>query len=85
MEKCTFCVQRIANAKIEADKTGKSIADGTVQTACQGACPTSAITFGNLADPGSAGAAARNDPRNYDLLGDLNLRPRTTYLAERVP
>ena len=56
-----------------------------MQTACQTACPTRAITFGNLADPKSAVVAARKDPRNYDLLGELNVRPRTTYLAELAP
>lgn len=85
MEKCTYCVQRIAEARIDADKSGQPIADGAVQTACQTACPTRAITFGNLADPKSAVVAARNDPRNYDLLGELNVRPRTTYLAELAP
>ncbi len=85
MEKCTYCVQRIANARIVSDKTNLPIADGTVETACQGACPTRAITFGDLNDKGSAVTAGRRDPRNYALLGELNLRPRTTYLAERLP
>ena len=85
MEKCTYCVQRIAAARIEADKSGEPIPDGAVQTACQGACPTRAITFGDLAVPGSAVAAVRADARNYSLLGELNLKPRTTYLAERAP
>ena len=85
MEKCTYCIQRIAEARIDADKSGQPIADGAVQTACQTACPTRAITFGNLADPTSAVFAARKDPRNYDLLGELNVRPRTTYLAELAP
>jgi molybdopterin-containing oxidoreductase family iron-sulfur binding subunit len=85
MEKCTYCVQRIADARIESDKSGQPIADGRVQTACQSACPSQAITFGNLADPNSAVAAARRDPRNYALLGELNVRPRTTYLAAWAP
>ena len=85
MEKCTYCVQRIAEARIDADKTNTPIADGTVTTACQGACPTRAISFGNLADPKAGVVAKRGDPRNYDLLGELNVRPRTTYLAERAP
>ena len=85
MEKCTYCVQRIAEARIDSDKSGQPIADGGVQTACQTACPTRAITFGNLADPKAAVVAARKDPRNYDLLGELNVRPRTTYLAELAP
>ena len=85
MEKCTYCVQRVAEARIVADKDGRPIADGVVQTACQGACPTRAITFGNLQDGASAVTAARQDPRHYALLGELNVRPRTTYLAERAP
>ena len=85
MEKCTYCVQRIATARIDADKADAPIADGVVQTACQGACPTRAISFGDLNDKGSAVAAARRDPRNYALLGELNVRPRTTYLAEMAP
>ncbi len=85
MEKCTYCVQRIAGARIEADKSNQPIPDGRVQTACQTACPTRAISFGDLNDRGSAVAAARQDPRNYALLGELNTRPRTTYLAEMAP
>ncbi len=85
MEKCTYCIQRIETARIDADKRDGSIADGVVQTACQGACPTRAITFGDLHDNSSAVAAARADDRNYALLGELNVRPRTTYLAERAP
>ena len=85
MEKCTYCVQRIASARIESDKSGAPIADGAVRTACQAACPTRAITFGDLMDAGSAVLAARHDPRNYALLGELNLKPRTTYLAELAP
>ena len=85
MEKCTYCVQRIAAGRIESDKSGAPIADGTVQTACQGACPTRAITFGDLNDKGSAVRSARQDPRNYALLGELNTKPRTTYLAELAP
>ncbi len=85
MEKCTYCVQRIETARIDADKSNSFIADGVVQTACQGACPTRAITFGDLHDKSSAVAAARADTRNYALLGELNVRPRTSYLAERAP
>lgn len=85
MEKCTFCVQRIEAARIEADRTDRPIADGAVRTACQGACPTQAISFGDLHDPAAAVAAARRDPRHYALLGELGTRPRTTYLAVRAP
>ena len=85
MEKCTYCVQRIERARIDASKSNGQIADGQVQTACQGACPANAITFGNLRDAASAVSAARSDTRNYALLGELNTRPRTTYLAARAP
>ncbi len=85
MEKCTYCVQRVAEARITADEANAPIPDGAVKTACQGACPTQAISFGNLADPKADVVGKRKDPRNYDLLGELNVRPRTTYLAERAP
>ena len=81
MEKCTYCVQRISHAKIEAEKAGRPIADGEVLTACQAVCPAEAITFGNINDSGSKVAKAKAEPRNYGLLADLNTRPRTTYLA----
>ena len=85
MEKCTYCVERIADARIIADKGDEHIPDGSVRTACQAACPTRAISFGDLNDQGSAVRAAAHDPRNYALLGELNLRPRTTYLAVLAP
>ncbi|MFN8608926.1 MAG: 4Fe-4S dicluster domain-containing protein [Vulcanimicrobiota bacterium] len=85
MEKCTYCVQRISAARITADKQNRPVADGEVITACQAACPTQAIVFGNLADPDSAVSKARADRRNYALLGELNTRPRTTYLARPEP
>ncbi|WP_337181023.1 4Fe-4S dicluster domain-containing protein [Shinella sp.] len=81
MEKCTYCVQRIAAARITADKEGRAIGEGEVVTACQQACPTGAILFGNVADPSSAIAKTKADPRNYALLAEANTRPRTTYLA----
>ena len=81
MEKCTYCVQRINSARIEARKEGRTIKDGEVVTACQGACPTQAITFGNLNDPDSAINKAKQSPRNYGLLEQIGTRPRTTYLA----
>jgi molybdopterin-containing oxidoreductase family iron-sulfur binding subunit len=80
MEKCTYCVQRIEAVKHEADATGDAMA--TPVTACQSACPTEAIRFGNLADPASDVAQARHDPRHYALLEELGTRPRTTYLAK---
>ncbi len=85
MEKCTYCVQRIAEARAVSDRTNTPIADGAVQTACQGACPTQAIVFGDLASPDSQVSKARRDPRRYALLGELNTRPRTTYLATLAP
>jgi Fe-S-cluster-containing dehydrogenase component len=81
MEKCTYCVQRIEAAKIEADKANRPLKDGEIVTACQQACPASAITFGNLNDPNSAVAKQKAKERDYPVLGDLNYRPRTTYTA----
>jgi molybdopterin-containing oxidoreductase family iron-sulfur binding subunit len=82
MEKCTYCVQRITNARIEAEKGNRRLADGEVVTACQAACPTGAILFGDLNDPNSRVRQAKASPLDYALLGELNTRPRTTYLAK---
>jgi molybdopterin-containing oxidoreductase family iron-sulfur binding subunit len=81
MEKCTYCVQRITQARIQAEKEDRPIRDGEVLTACQAACPSGAIVFGNLNDPNAAVARQRALPRNYTMLAELNTRPRTTYLA----
>lgn len=81
MEKCTYCTQRIASARIEAEKDGRRIRDGEIVTACQAVCPTDAIVFGDLNDPGSQVTKLKNDPRNYVLLNNLNTQPRTTYLS----
>jgi MoCo/4Fe-4S cofactor protein with predicted Tat translocation signal len=81
MEKCSYCVQRIEAVKIEADKANRAIREGEIVTACQQACPTSAITFGNLNDPNSAVSKAKAKERDYPVLADLNFRPRTTYTA----
>jgi molybdopterin-containing oxidoreductase family iron-sulfur binding subunit len=81
MEKCSYCVQRIEAAKIDADKEGRAIRDGDIVTACQQACPSSAITFGNLNDPNSSVAKQKAKERDYPVLADLNFRPRTTYTA----
>jgi molybdopterin-containing oxidoreductase family iron-sulfur binding subunit len=81
MEKCTYCVQRIAEARIVADKEGRPIRDGEIVTACQQACPTQAIVFGNVADPDSAVSRRKAGTRDYALLEEANTRPRTTYLA----
>jgi Fe-S-cluster-containing dehydrogenase component/anaerobic selenocysteine-containing dehydrogenase len=81
MEKCTYCVQRISRARRAAEKEGRQIGDGEVVTACQAACPTRAITFGDLSERQSRVATLRAEPHAYALLGELGTRPRTTYLA----
>jgi molybdopterin-containing oxidoreductase family iron-sulfur binding subunit len=82
MEKCTYCVQRISAARITAKLEGRPIADGEVVTACQAACPTRAIEFGNLNDPNSRVTQHKASPLNYGLFSELNTQPRTTYLAK---
>ena len=81
MEKCTYCTQRIAAARIEAEKDERKIRDGEILTACQSVCPADAITFGDLNDENSQVAKLKKDHRNYNLLNELNTQPRTTYLA----
>jgi molybdopterin-containing oxidoreductase family iron-sulfur binding subunit len=86
MEKCTYCVQRISHARIEAEKEGRKVRDGEVVTACQATCPTEAIIFGDLNDPQSRVHQWHAQKGRYDLLAGLNTRPRTVYLpAVRNP
>jgi molybdopterin-containing oxidoreductase family iron-sulfur binding subunit len=81
MEKCSYCVQRIQEVKIQTEKENRRIRDGEIQTACQQVCPTQAITFGDLNDKGSHVTKLQALPRIYGLLDDLNTRPRTKYLG----
>jgi MoCo/4Fe-4S cofactor protein with predicted Tat translocation signal len=81
MEKCTYCIQRVAEGRIEAEKQNTRIRDGQVQTACQQACPTQAIIFGDLNDPNSYVTRLKASPLDYGLLTELTTLPRTTYLA----
>lgn len=82
MEKCTYCIQRIARARISGEKENRRIRDGEIQTACQQACPANAIVFGDLNAPDSKIAKLKSHPLDYSMLGELNTRPRTTYLAK---
>ncbi|MDQ6678524.1 MAG: 4Fe-4S dicluster domain-containing protein, partial [Acidobacteriota bacterium] len=81
MEKCTYCVQRINHAKITAEKEDRKVKDGEIATACEAACPTQAITFGDLNDKESRVVKEKHEGLSYALLGELNTRPRTTHMA----
>jgi molybdopterin-containing oxidoreductase family iron-sulfur binding subunit len=82
MEKCTYCVQRINEARIEAGTESRKIRDGEVKTACQQVCPTQAIAFGDINDADSEISRLKAQPTNYALLEELGTRPRTSYLAK---
>jgi Fe-S-cluster-containing dehydrogenase component len=82
MEKCTFCTQRITEAKIHAKEREERIKDGEIVTACQQSCPADAIVFGNINDPDSAVTKLKQNNRNYTMLAELNLKTRLTYLAK---
>jgi molybdopterin-containing oxidoreductase family iron-sulfur binding subunit len=84
MEKCSYCVQRITRARVDAERAGRRVADGEVVTACQAACPTRAIRFGDLNDPQADVVAAKASPHDYVLLEELNTRPRTSYTARVI-
>jgi molybdopterin-containing oxidoreductase family iron-sulfur binding subunit len=81
MEKCTYCVQRINNGRIESEKQDRKLKDGEIITACQQVCPSEAIIFGDINDPNSRVSKLKAQQRNYAIMGELNSRPRTTYLA----
>jgi MoCo/4Fe-4S cofactor protein with predicted Tat translocation signal len=82
MEKCTYCTQRINAARIPAEIADRKIRDGEIVTACQAACPVGAIVFGDLNDPASRVTKLKGQPLDYWMLGELNTRPRTSYLAK---
>jgi molybdopterin-containing oxidoreductase family iron-sulfur binding subunit len=81
MEKCTYCVQRINEKRIDSEREDRKLRDLEVQTACQQVCPANAIVFGDINNGEAKVAKLKKLPRDYGLLADLNTRPRTTYLA----
>jgi molybdopterin-containing oxidoreductase family iron-sulfur binding subunit len=81
MEKCTYCVQRISRARVDAKNQGREMKDGDVATACEAACPAQAIVFGDVNDPASRVSRLKAGERDYGMLTELQTRPRTSYLA----
>jgi molybdopterin-containing oxidoreductase family iron-sulfur binding subunit len=81
MEKCTYCVQRISRARIDARNQGRELRDGDVVTACEAACPAQAIVFGDVNDPASRVSKLKAGERSYGLLAELQTKPRTSYLG----
>ena len=82
MEKCTYCIQRISEARINSENENRKIRDGEIKTACQQVCPAQAIVFGDIGDPNSRVSKLKSHKLNFSMLGELNTRPRTTYLAK---
>jgi molybdopterin-containing oxidoreductase family iron-sulfur binding subunit len=82
MEKCTYCIQRINAARINAELEQRKIRDGEIVPACAQVCPVEAITFGDMNDPRSRLMLSKRSPLNYWMLGELNTQPRTSYLAK---
>jgi molybdopterin-containing oxidoreductase family iron-sulfur binding subunit len=84
MEKCTFCVQRIRGAEVTAKAEGRALREGDINTACAQACPSKALVFGDLDNPGSEAARLSKSPRGTKLLEDLGARPKVAYLARET-
>ena len=80
MEKCSFCVQRIQEARIEAKRLGMEIEDGAIRPACEQSCPADAIVFGDMNDPASRISRALESPRAYQVLEEINVLPSVNYL-----
>jgi molybdopterin-containing oxidoreductase family iron-sulfur binding subunit len=81
MEKCTWCIQRVRKSQRQADNEERDLRPNEVETACQEACPTDAITFGDLNNPESDVVKEKENPRRYELLSYLNTKPRLSYLG----
>ncbi len=81
MEKCSYCIQRVRSANQQANLEDRVIRDGEVKTACQQSCPTRAIAFGNMLDENSEVSQMRRNDRRYELLAELSVKPRTSYLG----